>query len=121
MTERERSKQTMLCDDEEWVGGMGRSLGQLRGGLLMAVRLAQGWVVHWVGDNEEWVGRVGWVFFCQSGMNRALTVAWRGRGRRSDRRDRGFDNAISLSLSLSLSVCTSVSPSFSLYASPEMV
>ena len=112
MTERERSKQTMLCDDEEWVGGMGRSLGQLRGGLLMAVRLAQGWV----GDNEEWVGGVGWVFFCQSGMNRALTVAWRGRGWRFDRRDRGFDNAISVSLS----VCASVSP-FSLYASPKMV
>ena len=119
MTERERSKQTMLCDDEEWVGGMGCSLGQLRGGLLMAVRLAQGWVVHWVGDNEEWVGGVGWVFFCQSGMNRALTVAWRGRGWRSDRRDRGFDNAISLSLSLS--VCASVSPPFSLYASPKIV
>ena len=89
MTERERSKQTVLCDDEEWVGGVGRSLGQLKGGsqvgrlrgwLLMAVRLAQGWVVHWVGDDEEWVGGVGWVFFRQSGMNRALTVAWRGRG-----------------------------------------
>ena len=34
---------------------------RLRGGLLMAVRLALGWVIHWVGDNEEWVGRVGWV------------------------------------------------------------
>ena len=33
-------------------------------------------------------------------MNRALTVAWKGRGRRSDRHD------------LSLSVCASVSPSF---------
>ena len=59
--------------------GVGRSLGhgltvvrsrsglltrwtnRLRGGLLMAVRLAQGWVVHWVGDDEEWVGRVEWV------------------------------------------------------------
>ena len=27
----------------------------------MAVRLAQGWVVHWVGDDKEWVGEVGWV------------------------------------------------------------
>ena len=71
MTERERLKQTMLCDDEEWVGGMGCSLGQLRGGLLMAVRLAQGWV----GDNEEWVGGVGWVFFRRSEMNKALIVA----------------------------------------------
>ena len=57
----------VLCDDEEWVGRVGRSLGQLRGGLLrggsgvgrlrggllMAVRLAQRWVVHWVGDDEE--------------------------------------------------------------------
>ena len=34
MTERERSKQTVLCDNEEWVGGVGRSLSQLRGGLL---------------------------------------------------------------------------------------
>ena len=32
MTKRERSKQTVLCDDEEWVGGVGRSLGQLRVG-----------------------------------------------------------------------------------------
>ena len=34
MTKRERSKQMVLCDDEEWVGQVGRSLGQLRGGLL---------------------------------------------------------------------------------------
>ena len=27
----------------------------------MAVRLAQEWVVHWVGDDEEWVGGVGCV------------------------------------------------------------
>ena len=31
-------------------------------------------------------------------MNRALTVAWRGRGRRSDRHDLGFNGAISLSV-----------------------
>ena len=83
MTKRERLKQMVLCDDEEWVGRVGRSLGQLKGGLLrsgllMAVRLAQGWVVHWVGDDEEWVSGVGWVFFHRSRMNRALIVAWRG-------------------------------------------
>ena len=27
----------------------------------MAVQLAQEWVVHWVGDDEERVGRVGCV------------------------------------------------------------
>ena len=53
MTKRERSKQMVLCDDEEWVGRVGRSLGQLKGGLLMAIRLAQRWIVHWVNDDEE--------------------------------------------------------------------
>ena len=38
-------KQTVLCDDEEWVGGVGSSLGQLRGGLLRGGS-AQGWVAH---------------------------------------------------------------------------
>ena len=33
---------------------------RLRGGLLMAVLLAQGLVVHWVGNDEEWVSGVGW-------------------------------------------------------------
>ena len=42
-------------------------------------------------------------------MNRALTVAWKGRGRRSDRRDLGFNGAISLSLCLR--VCESFFPS----------
>ena len=45
MTERERSKQMVLCDDEEWVGGVGRSLGQLKGGLLKGGS-TQGWVAH---------------------------------------------------------------------------
>ena len=45
MTKRERSKQTVLSDDEEWVGGVGRSLGQLRGGLLRGGS-TQGWVAH---------------------------------------------------------------------------
>ena len=66
------------------------------------------------------------VLMCDLGgawMNKALTIAWKGRGRRSDQRDRGFDGALSLSLSLSLrtSVSPSFSPSFSLCTSLEMV
>ena len=43
------------------------------------------------------------VLVCDLGgawMNRALTVAWRGRGQQSNRHDRGFDGTISLSLSV---------------------
>ena len=79
----------------------------------------------WRRDQSSWM----WidlpgagVLVCDLGgawMNRALTVAWRGRGRRSDRHDRGFDGAISLSVCVFVS--PSLSTSFSLCASPEMV
>ena len=42
-------------------GLLTRWTNRLRGGSLMVVQLAQGWVIHWVDDDEEWVGRVGWV------------------------------------------------------------
>ena len=110
---------------DKWGKGRGRSRKK---------EIGHGWVM-WIGAHGGGIGALGCgsislVLVCYLGgawMNKALTVAWRGRGRRSDRPDRGFNGAISLSLSLSLSlcVCASVSPSFSpcfsLCTSPEMV
>ena len=70
--QRERLKQTVLCDDEEWVDGVGSSLGQLRGGS------AQGWVAHGglIGSGVgrllgQWRWRMGW----RSGMG-LLSPEW---------------------------------------------
>ena len=58
-----------------------------------------------------WIDLVGArVLVCDLGgawMNKALIVVWRGRGRRSDRRDRGFE-----ARSLSFSLCLHVYESF---------
>ena len=87
---------------DKWGKGRGRSRKK---------EIGHGWVM-WIGAHGGGIGALGCgsislVLVCYLGgawMNKALTVAWRGRGRRSDRPDRGFNGAISLSLSLSLSV-----------------
>ena len=124
-------------EEERMIDKWGKGRGRLR-----KREIGHGWVM-WIGAHGGGIGAHGCgselmeegselldvdrshragVLVCDLGgpwMNRALTIAWRGRGRRSDQRDRGFDGAISLSVCASMS--PSFSPSFSLCVSSEMV